>query len=204
MFKLPYSCAHFTQQQGMLKILQARLQQYVNQELPDVQVGFRRGRGNREQIPSIYCTIEKTRESQKNIYFCFTDSAKAFDCGGGGLVARLCPTLTTPWTVTHQVPQSMGFSRQGYRSGLPFPSPGSLPDPGIKPGSPALQADSLPTKLLDHNKLWEILKEMGILGHLTCHLRNLYAGQEATVRTTELVANWERSMSWLCTVTLII
>ena len=82
----------------------------------------------------------------------------------------------TPWTVAHQVPQSMGFSKQEYWSGLPFPSPGALPDPGIKPRSPALQTDSLPTKPPDHNKLWEILKEMGILDHLTCLLRNLYAG----------------------------
>ena len=96
----------------MLRILQARLQQYMNQELPDVQVGFRKGRGTRDQI-AICWVIEKAREFQKNIYFCFIDYAKAFDC-------------------------------------------------------------------VDHNKL-EILQEMGILDHLTCLLRNLYAGQEATV-----------------------
>ena len=99
----------------MLKILQARLQQYVNRELPDVQAGFRKGRRTRGQIANIHWIIEKAREFQKNIY-CFTDYAKAFDC-------------------------------------------------------------------VDHNKLWKILKEMGIPDHLTCLLRNLYAGQEATVRT---------------------
>ena len=66
---------------------------------------------------------------------------------GGGLVAKSCLTLMTPWAVAHQASLSMAFSRQGYGSGLPFPSPGDLPDPGIKPGSPALQADSLPTEL---------------------------------------------------------
>ena len=65
----------------------------------------------------------------------------------GGLVSKLCLTLATPWTVAHQAPLSMGFSRQEYWSELPFPSPGDLPDPGIKPRSPALQADSLPTEL---------------------------------------------------------
>ena len=100
----------------MLKIFQARLQRYVNRELPDVQAGFRKGRGSRDQIANICWIIEKAREFQKNIYFCFIDYAKAFDC-------------------------------------------------------------------VDHNKLWKILKEMGILDHLTCLLRNLYAGQEATVRS---------------------
>ena len=100
----------------MLKILQARLQQYVNHELPDVQAGFRKGRGTRDQIVNICWITEKAREFQKNIYFCFIDYAKAFD-------------------------------------------------------------------YVDHNKLWKILKEMGIQDHLTCLLRNLYAGQEATVRT---------------------
>ena len=100
----------------MLKILQARLHQYVNQELPDVQAGFRKGRGTRDQIADICWIIEKAREFQKNIYFCFIDYTKAFDC-------------------------------------------------------------------VDHNKLWKILQDMGILDHFTCLLRNLYAGQEATVRT---------------------
>ena len=100
----------------MLKILQARLQQYVNHELPDVQAGFRKGRGTRGQIANIHWIMEKAREFQKNIYFCFIDYAKACDC-------------------------------------------------------------------MDHNKLWKILREMGIPDHLTCLLRNLYAGQEATGRT---------------------
>ena len=93
-----------------------RLHQHVNCEFPDVQAGFRKGRGTRDQIANIRWIIEKAREFQKNIYFCFIDYAKAFDC-------------------------------------------------------------------MDHNKLWEILKEMGIPDHLTCLLRNLYAGQKATVRT---------------------
>ena len=100
----------------MLKILQARLHQYENHELPNVQAGFRKGRGTRDQIANICWIIEKTREFQKNIYFCFIEYAKAFDC-------------------------------------------------------------------VDHSKLWKILKEMGIPDHLTCLLRNLYTGQEATVRT---------------------
>ena len=99
----------------MLKILQARLQQYVNQKVSDVQAGFRKGRGDRDQIANICSTIEKAREFQKNIYFCFIDYAKAFDC-------------------------------------------------------------------VDH-KLWKILKFSRTSDHLTCLLRNLYAGQEATVRT---------------------
>ena len=95
----------------MLKVLQARLQQYLNHELPDVQAGFRKARGTRDQIVNIEWSTEKASKFQKNIYFCFIDYAKAFDC-------------------------------------------------------------------VDHNKLWKILKEMGILDHLTCLLRNLYAGQE--------------------------
>ena len=124
----------------MLKILQARLQQYVNCELPDVQAGFRKDRGTRDQIANICWIIEKARESQKNIYFCFINSAKAFDC-------------------------------------------------------------------VDHDKLWKILKEMRIPDHLTCLLRNLYAGQEASYNWTwnnRLVPNWERSMSSLYIVTLLI
>ena len=99
----------------MLKILQARLQQYVYHELPDVQAGFRKGRGTRDQIANICWIIKKAREFWKNICFCFIDYAKAFD-------------------------------------------------------------------YMDHNILWKILKEMGIPDHLTCLLKNLYAGQEATVR----------------------
>ena len=68
-------------------------------------------------------------------------------CGGGGLVDKLCPTLVTPLTVTFQSPLSLGFSRQGYWNGLPFPSPGNIPNPGIEAGSPALQVDSLWTEL---------------------------------------------------------
>ena len=100
----------------MLKILKARLQQNMNREPPDVQAGFRKGRGTKDQIANICWIIKKAREFQKNIYFCFTDYAKAFDC-------------------------------------------------------------------VDHNKLWKILKEMGIPDHLTSLLRNLYVGQEAIVRT---------------------
>ena len=124
----------------MLKILQARLQQYVNCELPDVQAGFRKGRGTRDQIANIHWIIKKTREFQKNIYFCFLDYAKAFDC-------------------------------------------------------------------VDHRKLWKILKEMGIPDHLTCLLRNLYTGQEASynlTRNNRLVLNWERSTSRLYIVTFLI
>ena len=106
----------------MLKILQARIQQYVNHELPDVQAGFRKGRGTRGQIANICWIIEKAREFQTNIY-CFIDLAKAFDC-------------------------------------------------------------------VDHNKLWEILQEMEIPDHLTCLLRNLYAGQKATVRTRHGTMDW--------------
>ena len=107
----------------MLKISQARLQQYANHELPDVQSGFRKGRGTRDQIANICWITKKAREFQINIYFCFIDYAKAFDC-------------------------------------------------------------------VDHSKLWEILQEMGILDHLTCLLRNLYAGQDATVRTGHGTTDW--------------
>ena len=95
----------------------------MNQELPDVKAGFRKGRGTRDQIVSIWWIIEKAREFQKNIYFCFIDYTKAFDC-------------------------------------------------------------------VDHNKLWKILKEMGIPDHLTCLLRNLYTVQEATVRTGHGTTDW--------------
>ena len=107
----------------MLKILQARLQQYMNRELPDVQAGFRKGRGTRDQIGNILWITEKAREFQKSIYFCFIDYAKAFDC-------------------------------------------------------------------VDYNKLWKTLKEMGIPDHLTCLLRNLYADQEATVKTGHGTTDW--------------
>ena len=107
----------------LLKILQPRLQRHMNQELPDVEAGFREGRGTRDQIASIHWIMEKAREFQKNIYFCFIDYAKAFEC-------------------------------------------------------------------VDHNNLWEIFQEMGIPDHLTCLLRNLYAGQEATVRTGHRTTDW--------------
>ena len=107
----------------MLKILQARLQKYVNHELPDVQVGFRKGRGTRYQIANICWIIEKAREFQKNISFCLIDYTKDFDC-------------------------------------------------------------------VDHNNLCKILQEMGIPDHLTCLLRNLYAGQEAKVRTGHGTTDW--------------
>ena len=107
----------------ILKILQARLQQYMNHELPVVQADFRKGRGTRNQISNICWIIKKAREFLKNIYFYFIDYAKAFDC-------------------------------------------------------------------VDHNKLWKILKEMGITDHLTCLLRNLYAGQEATVRSGHGTTDW--------------
>ena len=101
--------------------------------------------------------------------------------------------FATPWTVAYQAPPSMGFSTQACWSGLPFPSPGDFPDPGIEPGSPTLQADALPSEppdCVDHNKLWKILKEMGIPDHLTCLLRSLYVGQEATVRTGHETTDW--------------
>ena len=107
----------------MLKILQARLQQFVNHEIPNVQAGFRKSRGTTDQIANLCWTIEKAREFQKNIYFCFTDYAKVFDC-------------------------------------------------------------------VDHNKLWKILQEIGIPDHLTCFLGNLYAGEEATVRTGHGTIDW--------------
>ena len=114
----------------MLKILHPRLQHYVTQELPDVQTGFRKGRGIRDQIANIHWTIEKAKDlktkqnkTKQNLYLCFIDYTKAFDC-------------------------------------------------------------------VDHNKIWKTLKEMGIPDHLTCLLRNLYEGQEATVRTLYGTTDW--------------
>ena len=115
----------------MLKILQARLQQYVNCELLDVQAGFRKGRGTRDQIANIHWIIEKAREFQQNIYFCFIDYSKAFDCVG-------------------------------------------------------------------HNKLWKSLQEVGIPDHLTCLLRNLCAGQEATARTGHGTTEWFQTGKRVC------
>ena len=115
MIKLPHNCIHLTSSKIMLKILQPRLQKYVNCEISDVQAGFRKGRKTRDQIANIHWIMKKARDFQENIYFCFIYYDEAFDC-------------------------------------------------------------------MDHNKLWKI-KRMGIPDHLTCLLRNLYAGQEATVRT---------------------
>ena len=115
----------------MLKILQARLQQYVNHELSDIQAGFRKGRGTRDQIANIRWIIEKARVFQKNIYFCFIDYAKAF--------ARV-----------------------------------------------------------DHNKLWKILKVMGVPDHLICLLRNLYTGQEATLRIGHGTTDWFQTGKEVC------
>ena len=114
----------------MLQILQARLQQYMNCELLDVQAGFRKGRGTRDQIANICWIMEKARVPKK-IYFCFIDYAKAFDC-------------------------------------------------------------------VDYNKLWKILKEMGIPDHVTCLLRNLYAGQEATVKTVHGTTDWFQIGKGVC------
>ena len=118
----------------MLKILQAKLQQYMNRELQDVQAGFRKGRGTRDQITNICWITEKAREFPKNI--CFIDYAKAFDC-------------------------------------------------------------------VDYNKLWKILQEMGIPDHLTCLLRNLYAGQEATVRTLYGTTGWFKIWKGVCQVCIL-
>ena len=115
----------------MLKILQARFQQYMNHELSDIQAGFRKGRGTRDQISNIHWIIEKAREFQKNIYFCFIDYSRAFDC-------------------------------------------------------------------VDHSKLWKILQEMEIPDHLTCLLRNLSAGQEATVRTGHGTTDWFQIGKGVC------
>ena len=115
----------------MLKILQARFQQYVNQELLGVQAGFRKGRRTRDQIANTCWITEKARAFQKNIYFCFIDYAKAFDC-------------------------------------------------------------------VDHNKLWKIIKDMGIPNHLTCLLRNLYEGQNSSVRTKHGTTNWFKIGKGVC------
>ena len=115
----------------MLKILQARLQQYVNRELSDVQAGFRKGRGTRNQTANICWIMEKAREFQKNIYICFIDYAKAFDC-------------------------------------------------------------------VDHHKPWKIFQEMGIPDRLTYFLRNLYASQEATVRTGHGTTDWFQRGKGVC------
>ena len=131
MLKLPYIAFITHTSKVILKILQARLQQYVNHELPDIQAGFRQGRGIRDLIANIRWIIKKAREFQKNIYFCFIDQAKAFDCA-------------------------------------------------------------------DQNKLWKILKEMGIPDHLNCLLRNLYSDQEATDRTGHGTTDWFQIGQGVC------
>ena len=126
-----HNCTHLTRSKVMLKILQAKLQQYVNFELPDVHAGFRKGRGTRDKIANIHWSSKNQESSKKKIYFCFIDYSKAFDC-------------------------------------------------------------------VNHNKLWKILQEMGISGHLTYLLRNLYAGQEATVRTGHGTTDQIRSVAQSC------
>ena len=126
---LAFSISHASK--VTLKTVQVRLQQYVNRELPDVQAGFRKGRGTRDQNANIHWIMESAREFQKNIYFCFIDYVKTFD-----------------W--------------------------------------------------VDHNKLWKILQEIAIPDHLTCLLRNLYAGQEATVRTGHETTDWFQIGKGVC------
>ena len=123
MLKLPHNCTHLTHWQSIAQNFPSQLQQYMKRELSDLQAGFRKGRGTRDQIANIRWIIKKAKEFQKNIYFCFIDCAKAFDC-------------------------------------------------------------------VDHRKLQKILKEMGIPDHLTCLLRNLYVGQEATMRTGHGTTDW--------------
>ena len=112
----------------MLKILQARLQQYMNRELPDVQAGFRKGRGTRDQIANIRWIMEKAGEFQKNLYFCFIDYAKAFDCVDHNQLWKILKEMEIPDHLIcllrnlYQAPLSMGFSRQEYWSGVPLPS----------------------------------------------------------------------------------
>ena len=131
MLKLLHSCTHLTHWQNNAQISPSQAQQYMNCEVPDVQAGFRKDRGTRDQLANIRWIIVKASKSQKNIYFCFIDYSKAFDC-------------------------------------------------------------------VDHNKLWKILKEMGIPDHLTCLLRNLYAGQEATVGTGHGTTDWFQIGKGVC------
>ena len=123
------------------------------------------------KLPTSAGSLKKQESSRKNIYFCFIDYAKAFDCVKMKVKSLSCIRLFgTPWTVAYQAPPSMGFSRQEYWNGLPFPTPGGLPDPGIKPWSSAFQADALTSEppgksrhdCIDHNKLWKILKNGNI------------------------------------------
>ena len=151
----------------MLNILQARFQQYVNCELPGVQPGFRKDRGNRDHIANILWIIEKAREFQKNIYFCFIDCAKAFDWG-----RKWQPTPVLLPGESHGQRSVVGYSPWGHKE------------------SDTTEHTAQAFDCVDHNKLWKILKEMGTPGHLTYLLRNLYAGQEATVRTGHGITDW--------------
>ena len=166
----------------MLKILQARLQQYVNRELPDVQAGFRKDTGTRDQIANICWITEKAREFQKNIYFCFIDYTKAFDCVDHNKM----------WKIIQLRLQQYGLSnvQASFRKGRETRDQIANICWIIK--KPREFQNNIyfcfidyakAFDCVDHNKLWKILKEMGIPDHLTCLLRNLYAGQEATVRT---------------------
>ena len=121
----------------------------MNKEFSDVQAGFRKGRGTRDQIANIRWIMEKEREFQKTIYFCFIDYSKAFDCLSEWVKSLSRVRLfATPCTVAYKPHLSMEFSRQEYWNGLPFPSPGDLPNPGIEPRSPALQEEALPSESL--------------------------------------------------------
>ena len=106
MLKLPHNCTHLTRYKVVLKILQARLQQYMNHELPDARAGFRKGRGTRDQIANICCIIKKAREFQKMIYFCFISYAKAFDCVGHNKLWKILKEMGIPdhtWTATWEI-----------------------------------------------------------------------------------------------------
>ena len=177
----------------MLKILQASLQQYVNSELPDVQGGFRKGRRTRDQTAKICWIIKKAREFQKNNYFCFIDHAKALDCVVHNKLWKTVKDMGIPNHLTcllrnlyanqeasvstrHQIvnihwimKKAREFQKSIYFCFIDY----------------AKAFDCV-----DHNKLWKILKEMGIPDHLTCLLRNLYEGQEATVRTGHGTTDW--------------
>ena len=126
MFKLLYNCNHLTRLQSNAQNSPSQVLQYMNCEIPDIQDGFQKGRGIWDQIANIHWILEKAREFQKNIYFCFIEYIKAFDCLSQ--VTQLC-LFVTPWTVDRHAPPSMGFSSQEYWSGLPFPSPGGSSQP---------------------------------------------------------------------------
>ena len=157
----------------MLKILQARLQQYVNCELPDVQAGFRKGRGTRDQIANIRWIMEKGREFQKNIYFCFIDYAKTFDCVDHNKLWKILKEMGIPEI---KLPTSAGSWKKGreFQKNIYF----------------CFIDYAKAFDCVDHKKLWKMLQEMGMQDHLTCLLRNFYAGQEATVRTGHGTTNW--------------